>query len=422
MNGDDVMEKVILVGRYNPRTDESAFTYSMEELKSLSETAGAAVATVVTQSRERVDPSTYIGSGKLEEIDRLCKELEIDAVIFNDELSPSQQTNIATSLQVKVVDRTQLILDIFAGRARSREGRLQVELAQLEYLLPRLTGFGIGLSRLGGGIGTRGPGETQLETDRRHIRRRIGEIKKQLDTIVRHREQYREHRRRKQVFQIALVGYTNAGKSTLFNRLTQSTSYEENQLFATLDPLTRRFRTPNGFETLMTDTVGFIQHLPTALVAAFRSTLEEVSEANLLVHVVDLSHPDRHQHVKTVDKLLEELGAGSIPRLMLYNKKDLISSPAEIIEDSQAVSAYDEHDIDRIKIAIEQAIIKQSAPYHRTVPAEDGGFMSRLHSETIITEKTWNEDDQKYDFNGYVWNESPLFSLLKGKEETRDHV
>ncbi|MGV3488334.1 MAG: GTPase HflX [Tuberibacillus sp.] len=415
------MEKVILVGRYNPKTDETAFTYSMEELKSLTETAGADVSAIVTQTRERVDPGTYIGSGKIEEIEQLCKEMEVDTVIFNDELSPSQQTNIATRLQVKVVDRTQLILDIFAGRARSREGRLQVELAQLEYILPRLTGIGIGLSRLGGGIGTRGPGETQLETDRRHIRRRIGEIKKQLDTIVRHREQYRAHRKRKQVFQIALVGYTNAGKSTLFNRLTKSESYEENQLFATLDPLTRRFRTPNGFETLMTDTVGFIQHLPTALIAAFRSTLEEVREANLLIHVVDLSNPDRHQHVKTVDKLLNELGAGGVPRIMLYNKRDQISS-SEFIEDSQAVSALNEKDIDKIKIAIEKAIMEQSSPYEWRIPADDGGLMSRLHSETIITEKKWNEENQSYHFKGYVWNQSPLLSLLMGKEEPNEYV
>lgn len=416
------MEKVILVGRYNPSTDETAFTYSMEELKSLAETAGANVSAVITQSRDRVDPGTYIGRGKIEEIEHLCQELEVDLVIFNDELTPSQQTNLATRLQVKIIDRTQLILDIFAGRARSREGRLQVELAQLQYLLPRLTGVGISLSRLGGGIGTRGPGETQLETDRRHIRRRIGEIKKQLESIVRHREQYRAHRREKQWFQIALVGYTNAGKSTLFNRLTSADAYEENQLFATLDPLTRRFRTPNGYEVLMTDTVGFIQQLPTALIAAFRSTLEEAREANLLIHVVDLSNPDRDQHVKTVDKLLDELGAGGIPRLVLFNKKDMVEPNSEFIEESQAVSALDDDDINRIKTAIEKAVIEQSVPYHQSVTAENGGFMSRLHSETIITEKTWDEEYQSYHFSGYVWKASPLLSLLKGKEEPRGNV
>jgi GTP-binding protein HflX len=414
------MEKVILVGRYDPRSDETAFSYSMEELKRLTETAGASVAGVLTQTKEKRDPATYIGSGKLEELYRLCQEWEVDAVIFNDELSPSQQANIAERLQIKVIDRTQLILDIFAGRARSREGRLQVELAQLEYLLPRLSGFGHVMSRLGGGIGTRGPGETQLETDRRHIRRRISEIKKQLEAVTRHRDRYREERRNKQWFQIALVGYTNAGKSTLFNRLTESSAYEENQLFATLDPLTRKFRTPSGYTALMTDTVGFIQHLPTTLIAAFRSTLEEVREAHLLIHVVDWSHPDRQQHMETVDKLLNELGAGAIPQLLLYNKKDKVAHAEAVIEDGLKISAFDAQDIEKVKMAIEKAMIEQSVPYYISVPAEEGSFLSRLYEETIITEKSWHESDRTYGVSGFVWKSSPLYAFLNGREDRHD--
>jgi len=414
------MEKVILVGRYDPRSDETAFSYSMEELKRLTETAGASVAGVLTQTKEKRDPATYIGSGKLEELYRLCQEWEVDAVIFNDELSPSQQANIAERLQIKVIDRTQLILDIFAGRARSREGRLQVELAQLEYLLPRLSGFGHVMSRLGGGIGTRGPGETQLETDRRHIRRRISEIKKQLEAVTRHRDRYREERRNKQWFQIALVGYTNAGKSTLFNRLTESSAYEENQLFATLDPLTRKFRTPSGYTALMTDTVGFIQHLPTTLIAAFRSTLEEVREAHLLIHVVDWSHPDRQQHMETVDKLLNELGAGTIPQLLLYNKKDKVAHAEAVIVDGLKISAFDAQDIEKVKMAIEKAMIEQSVPYYISVPAKEGSFLSRLYEETIITEKSWHESDLTYGVSGFVWKSSPLYAFLNGREDRHD--
>lgn len=414
------MEKVILVGRYDPRSDETAFSYSMEELKRLTETAGASVAGVLTQTKEKRDPATYIGSGKLEELYRLCQEWEVDAVIFNDELSPSQQANIAERLQIKVIDRTQLILDIFAGRARSREGRLQVELAQLEYLLPRLSGFGHVMSRLGGGIGTRGPGETQLETDRRHIRRRISEIKKQLEAVTRHRDRYREERRNKQWFQIALVGYTNAGKSTLFNRLTESSAYEENQLFATLDPLTRKFRTPSGYTALMTDTVGFIQHLPTTLIAAFRSTLEEVREAHLLIHVVDWSHPDRQQHMETVDKLLNELGAGAIPQLLLYNKKDKVAHAEAVIVDGLKISAFDAQDIEKVKMAIEKAMIEQSVPYYISVPAKEGSFLSRLYEETIITEKSWHESDRTYGVSGFVWKSSPLYAFLNGREDRHD--
>lgn len=226
------------------------------------------------------------------------EELEADLLIFNDELSPSQLKSLATAIEVKMIDRTQLILDIFAKRARTREGKLQIELAQLQYALPRLTGQGINLSRQGGGIGARGPGETKLETDRRHIRNRIHEINTQLSTVIRHRSRYRERRKKNGVLQIALVGYTNAGKSTWFNRLTSADSYEEDLLFATLDPMTRKMVLPSGYSVLLSDTVGFIQDLPTTLIAAFRSTLEEVKEADLILHLIDSSNEDYAGHEK----------------------------------------------------------------------------------------------------------------------------
>ncbi|WP_077615792.1 GTPase HflX [Caenibacillus caldisaponilyticus] len=416
------MERAILVGCSDLRSDGQQFHYAMEELKNLAKTAEAEVAAVVTQSRPKPDPATYIGRGKAEEIAALCKETEAETVIFNGELSPTQQANLAELLNVKVIDRTQLILDIFAKRARSREGRLQVELAQLEYLLPRLSGMGESLSRLGGGIGTRGPGETQLETDRRHIRRRIGEIKKQLADVVRHRGLYRARRKKSDWFRIALVGYTNAGKSTLFNRLTSADAYEEDLLFATLDPLTRRFRTPSGFTTLMTDTVGFIQQLPTGLIAAFRSTLEEVKEADLLVHVVDLSHPNRNQHIRTVDELLGDLGAGAIPKLMIFNKRDLCSDPYGAVEGDRAVSALDEADIDRIKRMIEDAIVAECRPYRTVVPAAEGGLMARLETGTIVASKTWQDEEQAFLYSGYVWPASPLYIQLRGKGDPAGNV
>ncbi|GGE45750.1 GTPase HflX [Pullulanibacillus camelliae] len=421
------MEEVILAGRRDPALSDEAFSYSMEELESLTKTAGGSVKATLTQARQRVDAATFIGSGKVEELKQLCQELDVDTVIFNDELSPSQQTNLATALEVKVLDRTQLILDIFAGRARSREGRLQVELAQLNYLLPRLTGLGLSLSRLGGGIGTRGPGETQLETDRRHIRRRIGEIKKQLGVVVRHRAQYRSRRRKNQTFKIALVGYTNAGKSTLFNQLTDADTLQENKLFATLDPLTRRFRCPDGLNALMTDTVGFIQDLPTELVAAFRSTLEEVQEADLLLHVVDASHPDHPNHIKTVEKLLNELGAEQIPTIVLFNKRDAIANPKAFTlpKDGLFISAFDAVDLARIKQYIQDKIIEQSAPYRATVEAGDGGLIARLRTETIVTEHHWDDEKEAHQYDGFVWRQSPLYQQLalqhvEGKEE--DHV
>ncbi|MEK4030089.1 GTPase HflX [Pseudobacillus sp. FSL P4-0506] len=402
-------EKVILAG-CQLTDDTEQFLYSMQELKSLTETAQGESLAMITQKRERIHPGTYIGKGKVEELKRLEEELEPDIIIFNDELSPSQIRNLSADLSARVIDRTQLILDIFARRARSREGQLQVELAQLQYLLPRLAGQGTALSRLGGGIGTRGPGETKLESDRRHIRRRIDEIKRQLQTIVHHRERYRSRRKKNKTFQIALVGYTNAGKSTLFNRLTAAESLEENQLFATLDPLTRKLVLPSGYQAILTDTVGFIQDLPTTLVAAFRSTLEEVSEADLLLHVVDSSNPDFVQHQQTVRSLMEQLEMDHLPELTVYNKSD--QQHEEFVRSSDAetilISALDEEDRLKLKETIESMMKEQMVPYNGRIPSSAGKLLAQLKTETIVDSISFDEDDQFYRVQGFMFRDHPI--------------
>ncbi|GIN91168.1 GTPase HflX [Siminovitchia terrae] len=406
-------EKVILVGCQLNDNDQK-FQYSMDELSSLTSTARGEVIAQIQQKRERLHPATYIGKGKLEELHQLEKELEPDLIIFNDELSPTQLRNLQSVLSSRVIDRTHLILDIFAQRAKSKEGILQVELAQLQYLLPRLAGQGTALSRLGGGIGTRGPGETQLETDRRHIRRRIDDIKSQLQTIVKHRERYRKRRKRNNTFQIAIVGYTNAGKSTLFNRLSMAESFEEDKLFATLDPMTRRVVLPSGYSELITDTVGFIQDLPTTLIAAFRSTLEEVNEANLLIHVVDSSNPDYFSHERTVNELLKELDMEHLPQLLVYNKadevrSDFVPSSGEIM----LISAFDEEDRNRLKKKIEDMSIASMEYYHVIVPSDEGRLLSVLKSETILRELVFLEEKQAYRCKGYVLPNHPIIGSLK---------
>ncbi len=298
----------------------------LDELGGLASAAGADVVLRIMQDRPRPDPATFLGSGKVKSLALACDELAVDVVIFDNELSPAQLRNLEEALGRKVVDRTQLILDIFARRAKTREGKLQVELAQLKYLLPRLVGSSEALSRLGGGIGTRGPGETKLETDRRRIRHRVSVLGDEIDTVRRRRAQLRERRQKGAVPTVALVGYTNAGKTTLFNSLTGDDAVASDALFVTLDPLVRKVRLPDRRELLVSDTVGFIERLPHSLVAAFRATLEEVAAADLLLHVIDASSPDRERHIDAVRTVLAEVGAAKVPSIDVFNKCDALDA------------------------------------------------------------------------------------------------
>lgn len=330
-------EKAVTVGIRNKGEDERAFSYRMEELRALVEAAGGEVIASLSQAREKPSPSIYIGRGKLEELRHLAEETEPDLIVFDRELSPVQIRNLEEALEdIKIVDHTLLILDIFSQRARSKEGLLQVELARLNYKLPRLTGKGKEMSRLGGGIGSRGAGEQKLELDKRHIRRRIQEIEKQLEKVRKTRELHRKKRERAGIKEIALVGYTNAGKSSLFNLLCQamhSSGSEQveadDRLFQTLDTTTRKIKIRGERQVLITDTVGFIQNLPHHLIAAFRSTLEEAVYADILLHVIDVSDSEYLGKIETVEEVLEDLGADKSKILPVYNKIDLLSELPE---------------------------------------------------------------------------------------------
>ncbi len=383
---DDRPERVILVG-----LADSADAPEMLELRRLCETAGGEVLACVTQKRSRVDPATYIGAGKAEELALIVQGSDAELVIFDDELSGAQLRNLEELLGSRVIDRTALILDIFAQRASSREGQLQVELAQLYYQLPRLQGLGNILSRLGGGIGTRGPGETQLETDRRHIRRRISDITQELSVVAKQREVRRARREKNDIPVVALVGYTNAGKSTLLNQISGAGVLAEDKLFATLDPVTRKIELPSGQETLIVDTVGFISKLPHDLVRAFGSTLEEAMHADLLLIIHDMQSPDVLNQKKVVDQVLVELKAADKPRIEVLNKIDAAHEDAPAISGGHPISAQNGEGVEALLDVVAQALSHLSRTMEIEVPFSAGHMVSFFHEKGKVISMEYTE-------------------------------
>ena len=396
-------ERALLVGLVLPGSSDQEVKDTLDELGLLADTAGAVEIGRVTQERERIDPTYFIGRGKAEEVSELAKEAGADVAIFDDDLSPAQTRNLEQIVGTKIIDRSRLILDIFAFRAQSREAQTQVELAQLEYMLPRLTRQWTHLSRQAGhggttgGIGTRGPGETQLEVDRRAVRNRIGSLKQALSRISRRRAVGRK--RRVDAFSVALVGYTNAGKSTLMRALSGADVLVEDQLFATLDSTTRRVSLGHNREMLLTDTVGFVRKLPHHLVASFRSTFEETVESDLLLHVVDGSHPACQAHVATVLNVLEELGIVETPALMVLNKADRLDDPgaraylkAEYPE-SLWISAQTGEGLENLRRVIYDRVEKERVTLDLQIPQAEGGLISELHRVGEILDTRYEGND-----------------------------
>jgi GTP-binding protein HflX len=397
-----------LVGCYFSSRGRARAEESLHELEALAEAAGAQILDRALQWRPAPDPALFVGKGKAEELRGRAQDLELDLLIFDDELSPGQQRNLESKVGCKILDRTQLILDIFARRARTREGKLQVELAQLNYLLPRLTGKGTMLSRLGGGIGTRGPGETKLEMDRRRIRNRIAVLRSNIEGIKTHRLLQRAKRQGIPLPVVSLVGYTNAGKSTLFNALTDAGTVVSSQLFATLDPLLRKVTLPNRLEIVLSDTVGFVRKLPHELVAAFRATLEEVRAANLLLHVIDISNPEWRDQAGAVDEVLAELEVRDTPVILVYNKTDLLESelPAEEMpalrprkdigsEDAHRpvfVSARTRAGLPDLLGRISRALDSFSVRTAIKIPYIKAGLIAKLRGEGRILSESYEQD------------------------------
>lgn len=392
-------ERAVLIGMEWGRND-SLWTVddSLEELKQLADTAGATVIKKFIQKRPKPDPAFFIGRGKVQELALYAQQENIDLCIFDDELSPAQQRNIESVMGIRILDRTALILDIFAQRARTNEGKLQVELAQLQYTLPRIMGKGLMLSRLGGGIGTRGPGETKLEVDRRRIRDRIAFIKEQIEKVKAVRSLHRSKRKKNNVFEVSLVGYTNAGKSTLLNTLTNSDIYAKDQLFATLDPTTRQLTLPNKQEIIITDTVGFIQRLPHQLIAAFRSTLEVVTEADLLVHVIDVSHELYKEQAAAVHEVLKEIGAETKPVITVYNKIDKLPPDSKLAdrlaleEDTVCISAAKKLNLETLQQMIETHLKSKAVEVTLCIPYAETAKAAQLHETANVLEQDYTEN------------------------------
>jgi len=388
-----VTEKAVLVG-VGPGMQES----DLDELAALADSAGAEPVVRIVQTRQDPDPATYVGKGKLEEIHRAVHASGADAVILDRELSPGQLRNLEERLKVKVVDRTALILDIFALHARSREGKAQVELAQLNYLVPRLRGWGEAMSRMGGGIGTRrGPGETKMEVDRQHIRRRITKLKRDIKDLARTRDVKRASRERSGIPQVAIAGYTNAGKSTLMRALTSADVIVANQLFATLDPTTRRLRLPNGRDATISDTVGFVSKLPHDLVEAFRSTLEEVTRAHLILHVADASSPEMERQIEAVRGVLEEIGAGHIAEVLSLNKLDLLDDRererlAARFPDATPISSVTGEGLELLLERVALAVPRFPVTVTVLLPHERGDLVAMLHRDAEVLSDEPRED------------------------------
>ena len=395
-------EKVVLVG-VESFDNNQTFEASMTELASLAETAGAVVTTVFTQKKERLDGKYLVGIGKLQEIKDNLEADEADMVIFNEKLTPRQNVNLEGFLGVKVIDRMQLILDIFALRARSHVGMLQVELAQLKYLLPRLSGSkGLELSRQAGGIGSRGAGESQLETDRRHIRHRLEIIEAQLKKAEKVQENSRQKRNNSSVFKLGLIGYTNAGKSSVFNALTQKIQYEQDELFATLDATTKDFSLQDEFTVTLTDTVGFIQDLPTELVQAFKSTLEESNNVDLLLHVIDASDPNHKIHEDVVESIMKDLGMSDIPVLTVYNKLDLAEHFAPTILPSVQISIKSKAGVQQLRQAIIAKITELFVPFALDLPYAAAYHLPMLRKIALLETVVAEDETETYHVSGSI--------------------
>lgn len=385
-SNEEKIAKALLVSVDTGEYDVEA---SLDELFELVKSAGADPVASVTQNLQKPETGTFVGSGKLQEIAEICEQQEIDLLVFDSELSPTQIKNIEAAADVRVIDRTTLILDIFAQRARSKEGKLQVELAQLKYMLPRLTGKGIAMSRLGGGIGTRGPGETKLETDRRHIRRRMETLKDELAEVEKHRSMLRKRREKDGVITCAIVGYTNAGKSTLMNYLTDAGVLAQDKLFATLDPTSRALKLPSGVTVMLIDTVGLVRRLPHHLVEAFRSTLEEAAQSDIILNVCDASNEEARTHMKVTTDLLESLGCEDTPIITVLNKCDLIDN-STLAQDFRAcikISAKNGTGIDDLLAAIDENLPVRVKRVKLLIPFSNAGLTNEIRTKgTLISE------------------------------------
>lgn len=418
------MERAILVNLATNQREKEEAADSMTELGLLTRAAGAEVVATVFQFRPKISPKYFIGEGKVEEIAQLKEQTDANLIIFDHNLTPIQQRSLEEKIQARVIDRTQLILDIFAQRARSSEGKLQVELAQLTYLLPRLTGKGRSLSRLGGGIGTRGPGEKKLEEDRRRILKRINKINQEISKLQKRREIQRQARRESPVPLVSLIGYTSAGKSTLFNRLAQESTLVSPHLFATLDPLLRRVELPDGAYFLLSDTVGFIKKLPVELVTSFRATLEEIEEASCLLHVIDLASPRCDDQAEAVEKTLDQIGINDIPVIKVYNKIDLLPNRQELLSlnerpDTRSVyvSALTGEGINSLLRKLRSLLFGRFKRFELKIPREQTELVSSLGHWTLITKKVERNDHIELTVLAEPEKMGPFLSYLNGGKE-----